>query len=115
MVLLWVALPHPDRARDAVVIALVLATWALAGALLAGRFDRASPRVMTSVLGLSALLISATLLAIDDPASGFAVFYLCLAPYAFAAGAQRAAVLLVILVAVLYAGLLASPTTSTTR
>ena len=93
MVLIWVALPHPERAHDGWVVALVVATWVLAIALLAGRFDRASHRVMGAVMVVAALLISATLLAIGDPASGFALFYVCLAPYAFAAGAQRHAVL----------------------
>jgi diguanylate cyclase (GGDEF)-like protein/PAS domain S-box-containing protein len=106
MVLIWVALPHPDEANDGAIVALVVATWVLAIALLAGRFDRASHGVMTAVMIASALLISATLLAIGDPASGFALFYVCLAPYAFAAGAQRLAVLLVAVVAVLYGGVL---------
>ena len=42
MVLVWIALPHPDRADDAVVVALVVVTWLLAAGLLAGRFDGAS-------------------------------------------------------------------------
>ena len=106
MVLIWVALPHPDRTDDGPVVALVVATWVLAVALLAGRFDRASMPLMTGVMVLAALLISGTLLAIGDPTSGFALFYVCLAPYAFAAGAQRYAWLLVAVVAVLYAGVL---------
>ena len=89
MVLIWVALPHPDRTDDGPVIALVVATWVLAVALLAGRFDRAPRGVMTGVLVAAALLISGALLAIGDPTSGFALFYVCLAPYAFAAGSQR--------------------------
>jgi diguanylate cyclase (GGDEF)-like protein/PAS domain S-box-containing protein len=108
MVLIWVALPHPARTHDGAVIALVMATWILAIALLAGRFDRASHVAMTGVLVVAALLISATLLAIDDPSSGFALFYVCLAPYAFAAGAQRNAWLLVAIVAALYGGVLAA-------
>ena len=36
MVLIWVALPHPGRTDDGAVIALVVATWLLAGAA-AGR------------------------------------------------------------------------------
>ena len=36
MVLIWVALPHPDAAHDGPVIALVVATWVLAALLLAG-------------------------------------------------------------------------------
>src|ERR671910_1958989 len=91
MVLIWVALPHPARTDDAAVIALVVATWLLAMLLLAGRLDRAPRVAVTGVLLVAALLISATILAIDDPASGFALFYVCLAPYAFAAGAQRRA------------------------
>ena len=91
MVLIWVALPHADRANDGAIVGLVVATWVLAIALLAGRFDRASHGVMSGVMITAAVLISATLLAIGDPASGFALFYLCLAPYAFAAGAQRLA------------------------
>src|SRR5215213_3956288 len=106
MVLVWIALPHPERANDPVVIGLVVVTWALAGALLAGRFDRASLTAITVVLGLCAAGISATILAIGDPASGFALFYVCLAPYAFAAGAQRLGVLLVIAIAALYGGVL---------
>jgi diguanylate cyclase (GGDEF)-like protein/PAS domain S-box-containing protein len=106
MVLIWVALPHPARTRDGAVVALVVATWILAIALLAGRFDRAPRVAMTGVLVVAALLISATLLAIDDPTSGFALFYVCLAPYAFAAGSQRYAWLLVAVVAVLYGGVL---------
>ena len=90
------------------MIGLVLATWLLAGALLVGRFDRASRIVTTGVLGLAAILISATLLAIGDPASGFALFYVCLAPYAFASGAQRHAVVLTVFIAVLYGGVLLS-------
>src|SRR5215207_4749599 len=100
MVLIWVALPHPERTDDGAVIALVVATWVLAAALLAGRFDHA-PRASTT-----GVLVAAALLAIDDPASGFALFYVCLAPYAFAAGVQRDAWLLVVVVAVLYGGVL---------
>ena len=107
MVLVWIALPHPDRADDAVVVALVVVTWLLAAALLAGRFDGASLTTITVVLILCAVVISATILAMDDPASGFALFYVCLAPYAFAAGSQRHAVALVIAIAVLYGGVLA--------
>src|SRR5215218_9677274 len=106
MVLIWVALPHPARTDDGAVIALVVATWVLAIALLAGRFDRAPRTAMTGVLVVAAVLISGTLLAIDDPTSGFALFYACLAPYAFAAGAQRYAWLLVTVVAVLYGAVL---------
>src|SRR5215218_5082198 len=106
MVLVWIALPHPERANDPVVIGLVVVTWALAGALLAGRFDRASLTAITVVLGLCAAGISATILAIGDPASGFALFYVCLAPYVFAAGVQRLAVGLVVGIAALYGGVL---------
>jgi diguanylate cyclase (GGDEF)-like protein/PAS domain S-box-containing protein len=106
MVLIWVALPHPERTEDGPVIALVIATWVLAIALLAGRFDRAPRGVMTAVLVVAALLISGTLLAIGDPTSGFALFYACLAPYAFAAGSQRNAWLLVAVVGALYGGVL---------
>jgi diguanylate cyclase (GGDEF)-like protein/PAS domain S-box-containing protein len=106
VVLVWVALPHPERARDAWVVALVVATWAVAALLLAGRLDRAPRRVTTAVLALAAVLISATLLAIGDPASGFAVFYVCLAPYAFATGRPRQAVALVVLIAALYGAVL---------
>ena len=42
MVLVWVALPHPERANDGFVVALVVATWILAAVLLAGRLDGAS-------------------------------------------------------------------------
>ncbi|MEZ0291282.1 MAG: diguanylate cyclase, partial [Solirubrobacteraceae bacterium] len=107
MVLVWIALPHPDRADDAVVVALVVVTWLLAAGLLAGRFDGASLTSITVVLILCAVVISGTILAMDDPASGFALFYVCLAPYAFAAGSQRHAVALVIAIAVLYGGVLA--------
>jgi diguanylate cyclase (GGDEF)-like protein/PAS domain S-box-containing protein len=106
MVLVWIALPHPERANDPVVIGLVVVTWALAGGLLAGRFDRASLTAITVVLGLCAAGISATILAIGDPASGFALFYVCLAPYAFAAGSQRHAVALTAAIAVLYGAVL---------
>src|SRR5215218_7404640 len=106
MVLIWVALPHPARTDDGAVIALVVATWVLAIALLAGRFDRAPRTAMTGVLVVAALLISGTLLAIDDPTSGFALFYACLTPYAFAAGAHRYAWLLVGILAALYGGVL---------
>src|SRR5919108_6477357 len=75
MVLIWVALPHPARAHDAFLVSLVVATWILAIVLLAGRLDRASRRVALAVMVLAALLISAALLAINDPASGFALFY----------------------------------------
>src|ERR1700754_1130445 len=78
MVLIWVALPHPEPTDDGPVIALVVATWILAVALLGGRFDRSSRVAMTGVMVAAALLISATLLAIGDPTSGFALFYLCL-------------------------------------
>src|SRR5688500_18235474 len=106
MVLMWVALPHPEQARDGWVVALVVATWILAAVLLAGRLDRASRPVATTVLALAALLISATLLAIGDPASGFALFYVCLAPYAFAAGGMRDGVALVVAVGLLYGAVL---------
>src|SRR4051812_5961043 len=75
MVLLWLALPHPARVDDAAVIALVVATWALAGALLAGALDRAPTVAVDLVLASSALLVSGTLVAIGDPASGFAIYY----------------------------------------
>ena len=106
MVLIWVALPHPESASDGWVVALVVATWVLAALLLAGRLDRASRRMTAVVIGLSALLISATLLAIGDPASGFALFYVCLAPYAFAAWRPRHAFAFVVLIALLYGAVL---------
>ena len=106
VVLVWIALPHPDRSNDAVVIGLVVLTWAFAAALLGGRFDRSSLTTITIVLMLCAVGISATILAMDDPASGFALFYVCLAPYAFAAGSQRHAVALMVAIAVLYGGVL---------
>ena len=80
IVLVWIALPHAGRAHDPVVVALVVATWALAAALLAGRFDHASLTTITVVLVACAVGISGTILAIGDPASGFALFYVCLAP-----------------------------------
>ena len=107
MVLIWVALPHPEETHDGAVVALVVATWILAAALLAGRLDRAPQAVTGVVLVLAALLISGTLLAIGDPTSGFALFYVCLTPYAFAAGAQRHAFGLVAMIAVLYGTVLA--------
>src|SRR5829696_8693493 len=107
LVLVWVALPHPERAHDAYVVALVVATWILAAVLLSGRLDHAPRRVAAGVIALAALLISGALLAIGDPASGFALFYVCLAPYAFAAGSQRHAVALTAAIAVLYGGVLA--------
>src|SRR5215204_3212865 len=106
LVLVWVALPHPERAQDAYVVALVVATWILAAVLLSGRLDHAPRPVAAGVIALAALLISGALLAIGDPASGFALFYVCLAPYAFAAGPVRHAAALVALVAVLYGAVL---------
>jgi diguanylate cyclase (GGDEF)-like protein/PAS domain S-box-containing protein len=108
MVLVWVALPHPERAADAWVVALVVATWIVAAVLLSGRLDRASHGVAAGVMALAVVLISATLLAIGDPASGFALFYVCLAPYAFATGRPRTAVALVVLIALLYGAVLAA-------
>src|SRR5215204_3553726 len=106
LVLVWVALPHPERAQDAYVVALVVATWILAAVLLSGRLDHAPRRVAAGVIALAALLISGALLAIGDPASGFALFYVCLAPYAFAAGPVRHAAALVALIAALYGAVL---------
>jgi len=106
VVLVWIALPHPERVSDAYVVALVIATWMLAAALLAGRLDRAPRAVITGVIAVAALLISAGLLAIDDTASGFALFYVCLVPYAFASGPVRHAMALVVLIAVLYGAVL---------
>jgi diguanylate cyclase (GGDEF)-like protein/PAS domain S-box-containing protein len=106
LVLVWVALPHPERAHDAYLVALVVATWIVAVVLLAGRLDNASRTVMAAVIGLAALLISGALLAIGDPASGFALFYVCLAPYVFATGLLRDALALVGLVALLYGAVL---------
>src|SRR5215207_8865610 len=106
MVLIWVALPHPERARDGWLVALVVATWIVAAALLGGRLDRASRSAIAGVMAIAALLISGALLAIGDPASGFALFYVCLAPYAFATGRGRDAVALVALIAVLYGAVL---------
>ena len=106
IVLVWVALPHPEKARDGWVVALVIATWVLAAVLLGGRLDRATRGVATVVLTLAALLISATLLAIGDPASGFALFYVCLAPYAFAAGRMRDGVALAVGIGLLYGAVL---------
>src|SRR5688500_18347937 len=108
MVLVWVALPHPERAHDASVVALVVTTWILAAVLLAGRLDRAPRTAAAGVMALAALLISGALLAIGDPASGFALFYVCLAPYAFASGPMRHGLALVALVAALYAAVLAT-------
>src|SRR5918999_3776160 len=107
MVLVWVALPHPEEASDGWVVALVVATWVLAALLLAGRLDRAPRPVTAAVIAAAALLISATLLAIGDPASGFALFYVCLAPYAFASWRPTHAAALVALIAVLYGAVLA--------
>ena len=107
VVLVWLALPHSDGVRAAPVIGLVLATWVLAGLLLAGRFDRSSRRALLGVEGIAAVLISATLLALDDPTSGFALFYACLAPYAFASAPPRRGWLLVGVIAVLYGAVLA--------
>src|SRR5215216_3614429 len=107
LVLIWVALPHPERAHDGYLVALVVATWVLAALLLAGRFDEASRRTVIAVIGAAALLISGGLLAIGDPASGFALFYVCLAPYAFASGRLRQAVAVVALIALLYGAVLA--------
>ncbi len=106
MVLVWVALPHPERVHDHYVVALVVATWVLAAVLLAGRLDTAPRRVSAGVMALAALLISGALLAIGDPASGFALFYVCLAPYAFASGRMRQGVALVTLVGLLYGAVL---------
>src|SRR5215218_1419850 len=107
MVLVWVGLPHPERAHDAFLVALVVATWILAALLLGGRLDRVPHSVSAGVMGLAALLISGALLAIGDPTSGFALFYVCLAPYAFATGQIRHALALVALIAALYAAVLA--------
>src|SRR5829696_5677550 len=107
MVLIWVALPHPGKAHDAPLVALVVATWMLAAVLLAGRLDSAPRKASNAVMALGALLISAALLATGDPASGFALFYVCLVPYAFASGPARDALGLLVLVAVLYAVVLA--------
>ncbi len=54
MVLIWVALPHPERAHDGWVVGLVIATWVLAVALLAGRFDRVPHVVMGAVMIVAA-------------------------------------------------------------
>src|SRR3954452_25080560 len=89
IVLIRLALPHPDRIAEAPLVCLVVATWALAAALLAGRFDGASRRALLGVEALAALLISAALVALDDPTSGFALSYACLTPYAFATGPVR--------------------------
>src|SRR5215208_5921440 len=107
MVLIWVALPHPDRAHDDWLVALVVATWLLAILLLAGRLDQASPTTALVVMGVGVVLISGALLATDDPASGFALFYVCLAPYAFATGRVREAVALVAIVGLAYGAVLA--------
>ena len=106
MVLVWVALPHPEQARDGFLVLLVVATWIVAAVLLAGRLDRAPRVAMAGVIAVAALLISGALLAIGDPASGFALFYVCLAPYAFVSGRMRYAVALVALIAVLYGAVL---------
>ena len=101
--LLWVALPHPEPARELPLIGLVVAAWLLAVALLAGRLDGASRTVMTGVMALAALLLTGALLAIGDPASGFALFYVWLAPFAFASGPRRDGWGLLALIGVLYA------------
>ena len=95
MVLVWVALPHDAGVRDAPVIGLVVATWLLAALLLGGRFDRASRFASIGVLIAAAALITLTLIAIGQPTSGFALFYVCLCPYAFATGPVRHAIVLV--------------------
>jgi diguanylate cyclase (GGDEF)-like protein/PAS domain S-box-containing protein len=106
MVLIWVALPHPEQAHDGYLVVLVVATWLVAAVLLAGRLDRAPRPVAAGVIAVAALLISGALLAIGDPASGFALFYVCLAPYAFATGRMRDGLALVVLVAILYGAVL---------
>ena len=50
MVLIWVALPHPERAHDAYLVALVVATWIVAAVLLAGRLDAAPRRVAAGLV-----------------------------------------------------------------
>jgi diguanylate cyclase (GGDEF)-like protein/PAS domain S-box-containing protein len=106
MVLIWAALPHAERASDAALVALVVATWILAAVLLSGRLDGASRKTAGAIMAVAALLISGALLATGDPGSGFALFYVCLVPYAFASGKLRDAVALVVLMALLYAAVL---------
>jgi diguanylate cyclase (GGDEF)-like protein/PAS domain S-box-containing protein len=104
--LVWVALPHPEESRDAAVIAVAVAGWLLAAALLSGRFDAASRAVTTGLLVVAAVLTSAALLAMGDPASGFAIYYVCLAPYVFVSGPLRLAIGYVGIVAFLYGAVL---------
>ena len=107
VVLLWLALPHDEDVNEAPVVGCVVATWALAAVLLGGWFDRASREALLGVEGLAAVLISGTLLALDDPTSGFALFYVCLAPYAFASAPPARGWFLVGLIALLYGAVLA--------
>ena len=105
--LLWVALPHPDTGGEWWLIGLVAAAWLVAAALVTGRLDGVSRATMTAVMALAALLLTGALLAIGDPASGFALFYVCLAPFAFAAGPRRHGWGLLALIGVLYGAVLA--------
>ena len=107
MVAFWLLFPHPARVHVNTLLVLVALTWAVALVLLTGRLDRRPRWMLDATIVVVIALITAALLAIGDPHTGFAIYYACLAPYVFGSGPLRRGVLLLGAIGLAYAAALA--------
>jgi diguanylate cyclase (GGDEF)-like protein/PAS domain S-box-containing protein len=105
--LLWLALPHPEEAREGSMVALVLAGWAVGGVLLSGVGDRVPTWGFELVTALGIAMISVGVAFAGATGAGLGFLYLWLTPLAFAFFRLRRAALQVALVAAGYAAALA--------
>src|SRR5215207_1869195 len=106
-VLLWLALPHPEAAREWPILGITLAAFVAAGALMAGAGDRLTSRGFVAIAAITTVAVSFGVYY-SAPAGGFAFLYLWIAPFAFAVFTLRQAAAVALLVAVGYAGALAA-------
>jgi diguanylate cyclase (GGDEF)-like protein/PAS domain S-box-containing protein len=99
-VLLWLALPHPEDAREWPILAITLGAFLLAGVLLSGVADRVAPHWFVGIAALAVVAISAGVYF--GAGGGFGFLYLWVAPFAFAVFTLRQAFGIVVLVAIGY-------------
>lgn len=83
LALIWTLLPQPPEASPWAVAIVGTVAVAAGALLLSGRLDREPPRTFDLALGLSTLLISASVYFSGRAGSGFAFFYLWATPYAY--------------------------------
>src|SRR5262245_16548024 len=105
-VLLWLALPHPEGAREWPILGITLGAFVLAGVLLSGLADRLAPGWFVAIAGLAVVAISAGVYF--GAGGGFGFLYLWVAPFAFAVFTLRQAFGIVVLVAIGYAAAMAA-------